>query len=68
MSPTDIHIIHAAATHNVRISRPGRAPKDFTVTVTVTPRRPAATAHAFSSPTVREIPPVQRPGTFDSTW
>jgi hypothetical protein len=24
MSPTDIHIIHAAATHNVRISRPGR--------------------------------------------
>jgi hypothetical protein len=38
------------------------------VTVTVTPRRPAAAAHAFSSPTVREIPPVQRPGTFDSTW
>ena len=38
------------------------------VTVTVTPRRPAATAHAFSSPIVREIPPVQRPGTFDSTW
>ena len=25
MSPTDIHIIHAAATHNVRISRPGVA-------------------------------------------
>ena len=22
MSPTDIHIIHAAAAHNVRISRP----------------------------------------------
>ena len=32
------------------------------MTVTITPRRPAATAHAFSSPTVREIPPVQRPG------
>ena len=39
------------------------------MTVTVTPRRPAATAaHAFSIPSVREIPPVQRPGTFDSTW
>ena len=38
------------------------------MTVTVTPRRPASTAHAFSSPTVREIPPVQRPGTHDSTW
>jgi hypothetical protein len=24
MSPTDIHIIHAAAAHTVRISRPGR--------------------------------------------
>jgi len=24
MSPTDIHIIHAAATHKVRISRRGR--------------------------------------------
>jgi hypothetical protein len=38
------------------------------VIVTVTPRRPADTAHAFASPIVREIPPVQRPGTFDSTW
>jgi hypothetical protein len=38
------------------------------VTVTVTPRSPAATAHAFSLPVVREIPPVQRPGTFASTW
>jgi len=24
MSPTDIHIIHAAATHSVRLSRRGR--------------------------------------------
>jgi hypothetical protein len=38
------------------------------VTVTITPRRPAATAHAFSLPVVREIPPVQRPGAFDTTW
>jgi hypothetical protein len=38
------------------------------VTVTVTRPVPAATAHAFSLPTVREIPPVPRPGTFDSTW
>jgi len=39
------------------------------VTVTVTPRNPAATArHAFSLPTVRELPPVARPGTFASTW
>jgi hypothetical protein len=38
------------------------------VTVTVTPRRPAAAAHAYTLPTVREIPPVLAPGTFDSTW
>jgi hypothetical protein len=39
------------------------------MTLTVTPRPPvASTAHAFSLPTVREIPPVQRPGTFSSTW
>jgi hypothetical protein len=38
------------------------------VTVTVTPRRPSAAAHAFSLPVVREIPPVQRQGTFDTTW
>ena len=38
------------------------------MTVTVTPRMPAAAAHAYSLPTVHEIPPVQRPGTFDSTW
>jgi hypothetical protein len=25
-------------------------------------------AHAFSLPTVREIPPAPRPGTFSSTW
>ena len=37
--------------------------------VTVTPRRPAANSpHAFMLPTVRELPPVARPGTFDSTW
>ena len=38
------------------------------MTVTVTPRTPAAATRAFSLPTVREIPPVLRPGTFDSTW
>jgi len=39
------------------------------VTVTVTPRPPvASTAHAFSLPVVRELPPVVRPGTFSSTW
>ena len=39
------------------------------VTVTVTPRPPvASTAHAFSLPTGREIPPVLRPGPFSSTW
>jgi hypothetical protein len=39
------------------------------VTVTVTPRPPvAATRHVFTLPTVRELPPVARPGTFDSTW
>jgi hypothetical protein len=39
------------------------------MTVTVTPRPPVATAaHTFTLPTVRELPPVARPGTFDSTW
>jgi hypothetical protein len=38
------------------------------VTVTITPRVPIATVHVYGIPTVREIPPVQRPGTFDSTW
>ena len=36
---------------------------------TVTPRQPAASApHFFSTPTVRELPPVRRPGTFATTW
>jgi hypothetical protein len=38
------------------------------VTVTVTPRPPAAGSHRFSLPTVRELPQVTRPGTFASTW
>jgi hypothetical protein len=28
----------------------------------------AAATHTFSTPIVRELPPVQRPGMFDSTW
>jgi hypothetical protein len=56
MSPTDIHIIHAAAAHEVRLSRGGPdQAEDFAVTVTITPRVPVATAHAFSLHTVREI-------------
>ena len=36
---------------------------------TVTPRPPVSAAqHAFTIPVVRELPPVYRPGTFDSTW
>jgi hypothetical protein len=42
--------------------------EDLPVTVTITPRMPVATARAYNLPTVREIPPVPRPGTFDSTW
>ena len=39
------------------------------MTVTITPRRPADNApHFFTLPTVRELPPVSRPGTFDSIW
>ena len=38
------------------------------MTVTITPRVPVATVHVYTLPTVREIPPVPRPGTFDSTW
>jgi hypothetical protein len=47
--------------------QPHRVSEDFAVTATVTPRRPA-TARAYSLPTVREIPPAVRPGTFHSTW
>jgi hypothetical protein len=38
------------------------------MSVTLTPRPPAAASHVYNLPTVREIPPVMRPGTFDSTW
>ena len=39
------------------------------MSVTVTPRRPAASKpHSFTLPTVRELPPVVRPGTFASIW
>ena len=39
------------------------------MTVTVTPRQPAAAVrHAFTLPVVRELPPVARPGTFAATW
>jgi hypothetical protein len=39
------------------------------MTIVVTPRPPiAAAAHAFSTPVVRELPPVNRPGMFDATW
>jgi hypothetical protein len=37
------------------------------MTIMVTPRPPIS-AHAFSTPVVRELPPVQRPGMFDTTW
>jgi hypothetical protein len=36
------------------------------MTVFVTPRPPAA--HTYTLPVVRELPPVQRPGTFAATW
>jgi hypothetical protein len=38
------------------------------MTIVVTPRTRPAASHAFSTPVVRELPPVQRPGMFDSTW
>ena len=38
------------------------------MTVTITPRVPVDTTRVYTLPTVREIPPVPRPGTFDSTW
>jgi hypothetical protein len=38
------------------------------VTVTVTPRPPAAVVHSFTLPTVRELPPVTHPGTHASIW
>jgi hypothetical protein len=38
------------------------------MTVVVTPRPPATATHTYSLPVVRELPPVARPGTFDTTW
>jgi hypothetical protein len=39
------------------------------MTVVVTPRQPTASAsHVYTTPVVRELPPVQRPGTYASTW
>jgi hypothetical protein len=39
------------------------------MTVVVTPRQPSAAAsHQYSTPVVRELPPVRRPGTYASTW
>ncbi|HEX2412665.1 MAG TPA: hypothetical protein VHJ39_15970 [Solirubrobacteraceae bacterium] len=68
MSRTDVPSIQAVA-HSVHRSGNGRrAAEDFAVTVTTTPRMPVATAHVYTLATVREIPPVPRPGTFDSTW
>ena len=66
MSRTDIHSIQAA--HSAWATAAVAPPEEFAVTVTITPRVPVATAHVYALPTVREIPPVQRPGTFDSTW
>jgi hypothetical protein len=38
------------------------------MTILVTRPSIAAAAHTFSTPVVRELPPVRRPGMFDSTW
>jgi hypothetical protein len=39
------------------------------MTIMVIPRPPiAAASHTYTIPVVRELPPVQRPGTFDPTW
>jgi hypothetical protein len=39
------------------------------MTLTTTPRNPAAAApHAYALPTVRERPPVSRPGASLQTW
>jgi hypothetical protein len=38
------------------------------MTLVVTRPTLAVAAHTFSTPVVRELPPVRRPGMFDSTW
>ena len=39
------------------------------MTVVITPRQPSAAASlVYTTPVVRELPPVARPGLFDSTW
>ena len=45
-----------------------RSEKVQPMSPTVTPRPPVSAQHAFTIPVVRELPPVYRPGTFDSTW
>jgi hypothetical protein len=57
----------AASQRQNRWHKPDRH-ENLAVTVTITPRMPVATARVYTLPTVREIPPVPRPGTFDSTW
>ena len=69
MSRTDVHSIQAVAHSGHRSGNGRRAGEDFAVTITTTtPRMPVATAHVYTLATVHEIPPVPRPGTFDSTW
>jgi hypothetical protein len=40
------------------------------MTIVITPRPPtaAAASHVYTTPVVRELPPVHRPGMFASTW
>jgi hypothetical protein len=38
------------------------------MTATTTPRPPIAVSHVYTTPVVRELPPVARPGTHAPTW
>ena len=50
-----------------RVNTP-RAPQLRPMTVIVTPRPPSPPPTLYTLPTVRELPPVSGPGSFDSTW
>ena len=42
---------------------------DLVAMTIVSPRPPVATTpHVFTTPVVRELPPMPRPGLFSATW
>jgi hypothetical protein len=68
MSPSEIELVHAKP-FRPRVSLAEAAAEESAMISITTPRPPDPNAtHIFTLPIVRELPPVQRPGTFAETW